>query len=82
MVAGVLPASHVALRRFAGLKRGDSCTYAVSGQGLRCSRTPGPGKKIPRQREKSIYIENVLVYIDIALAKNPREECTLPLRLH
>ena len=38
-------------------------------------------KLLPR-REKTIYIENILVYIDIALANKPREECTLPLRLH
>jgi hypothetical protein len=38
-------------------------------------------KSLPA-RQKSIYIENVLVYIEIALAKNPRaRECTLPLRL-
>jgi hypothetical protein len=43
---------------------------------------PRRSKVFLRQREKSIYIENVLVYIDIALAKNPRaRECTLPLPL-
>jgi len=39
------------------------------GRGLIKPDSAAPTKKIFCKREKSIYIENVLVYTDIALAK-------------